>query len=123
MFMATPEPFKTGCLLKITLLYSPAPRQVRQWVIEVAPNSTVIQAILACSIFKEFPELAENQLIAGIWGQKTPLDRLLENNDRIEIYRSLRVDPKIARRERFDRQGTKSAGLFRQKRPGAKSGY
>ena len=121
--MVTTEPFKTGCLLNITLFYSPAPRQVRRWVIEVAPDSTVIQAILACSIYKEFPELAENQLIAGIWGKKTELDRLLKNNDRIEVYRSLRVDPKIARRERFDRQGTKSAGLFRLKRPGAKSGY
>ena len=105
------------------MLYSPVPRQVRQWTIELALGSTAIQAIAACNIFKEFPELSENRLITGIWGQKVRLDHLLENNDRIEIYRHLRVDPKIARRERFDRQGTKSAGLFRKKRPGAKSGY
>ena len=121
--MATPESSKTGFLLKITVLYSPVRRQVKQWMFELEPGSTVIQAITACDIFQEFPELAENRLMAGIWGQKTRLDHLLENNDRIEIYRHLRVDPKIARRERFDRQGIKSAGLFRQKRLGAKSGY
>lgn len=123
MSMATPERSKAGFLLNITMLYSPVPRQVRQWTIELALGSTAIQAIAACNIFKEFPELSENRLITGIWGQKVRLDHLLENNDRIEIYRHLRVDPKIARRERFDRQGTKSAGLFRKKRPGAKSGY
>ena len=36
---------------------------------------------------------------------------------------TLRVDPKVARRERFNDQGAKSAGLFTKKRPGAKAGY
>jgi sulfur carrier protein len=45
------------------------------------------------------------------------------SGERIEFYRPLRVDPKVARRERFARQGAKSAGLFAKKRPGAKAGY
>ncbi|MBW8723026.1 MAG: RnfH family protein, partial [Polaromonas sp.] len=43
--------------------------------------------------------------------------------DRLEIYRGLRVDPKVARRERFNRQGVKRAGLFAKTRAGAKAGY
>jgi putative ubiquitin-RnfH superfamily antitoxin RatB of RatAB toxin-antitoxin module len=41
----------------------------------------------------------------------------------VEIYRPLRVDPKVARRERFVKQGARTAGLFVKKRPGAKAGY
>jgi len=41
----------------------------------------------------------------------------------VEIWRPLRVDPKLARRERFGRQGARSAGLFAKRRPGSKPGY
>lgn len=120
--MATLEASEKALRLKITLVYSPAPRQVREWMLELEPGTTVIQALSACGIFKEFPELA-SQPVTGIWGRKIRLDQPLTDKDRIEIYRPLRVDPKISRRERFDRQGVKSAGLFTQKRLGAKAGY
>lgn len=121
--MATPEAFEEGLRLNITLVYSPAPRKIREWTLQLCPGATVIQALAACEIFKEFPELVQNQLRTGIWGCKTQLNHLLADNDRVEVYRPLRVDPKTARRERFGRQGAKSAGLFTQKRPGAKAGY
>jgi hypothetical protein len=41
----------------------------------------------------------------------------------VEIYRPLRVDPKVARRERFKKQGARTAGLFASRRSNAKSGY
>jgi putative ubiquitin-RnfH superfamily antitoxin RatB of RatAB toxin-antitoxin module len=37
--------------------------------------------------------------------------------------RTLKVDPKVARRERFVKQGAKAAGLFSQRRAGGKAGY
>jgi putative ubiquitin-RnfH superfamily antitoxin RatB of RatAB toxin-antitoxin module len=123
MSMATREPSKDGVRLNITLVYSPAPREVREWTLALAPGATVSQALAQCGIFEEFPALEKNRLLAGIWGRRIRLDHLLADRDRIEIYRPLRVDPKIARRERFDRQGAKSAGLFTKKRPGAKAGY
>lgn len=121
--MVTPEPAHEGLRLNITLVYSPVQRQVREWMFAVDTGTTLDQALAACRIFDEFPDLAKNRLLAGIWGRKVRLDHLLADKDRIEIYRPLRVDPKTARRERFDRQGAKSAGLFTQKRPGAKAGY
>jgi putative ubiquitin-RnfH superfamily antitoxin RatB of RatAB toxin-antitoxin module len=120
--MAKLEASKKAFRLNITLVYSPAPRQVREWVVDFEPGTTVIQALLACSIFKEYPELA-NKPTTGIWGRKVRLNQPLADKDRIEIYRPLRVDPKTARRVRFDRQGVKSAGLFTRKRLGAKAGY
>ena len=41
----------------------------------------------------------------------------------IELCRALRVDPKVARRERFKQQGARRTGLFAKKRPGAAAGY
>ncbi len=109
--------------LKITVLYSPAPRQVRQWVLSLPGGATLAQALATCRLFQDFPELQAGRLQLGIWGRKVSLNQPLHHSDRIEVYRALRVDPKIARRERFNRQGAKSAGLFATKRPGAKAGY
>jgi uncharacterized protein len=109
--------------LKISLVYSPAPRQVREWSLELAPGSTVAQALAEGGIFEEFPGLQTTQPALGIWGKKTSLAQVLKEGDRVEIYRDLRVDPKIARRERFDRQGVKQAGLFAKTRKGGKAGY
>jgi uncharacterized protein len=51
-------------------------------------------------------------LPVGIWGRKARLDDVLSDHDRVEIYRPLRIDPKLARRERFRKQGVRAAGLF-----------
>ena len=109
--------------LAITLLYSPAPRQVREWPLTLPCGSTVAQALAASGMLAEFPELAQSRLLVGIWGRKTSLREVLHPQDRLEIYRPLRVDPKIARRERFSKQGVKKSGLFANKRAGAKAGY
>lgn len=121
--MASPENAKTSLALKISLVYSPAPRQVREWVLELDAGATVAQALLACHIFEEFSELQSDRLRVGIWGRKSSLGHLLQDSDRVEIYRPLRVDPKIARRERFNSQGAKGTGLFSKTRPGGKAGY
>jgi len=118
--MASPE---GGTPLLITLAYSPAPRQVREWTLELAAGATVAQALAASGVFNEFPELRTARLVLGIWGRKTTPGHVLHRQDRVEIYRGLRVDPKVARRERFNRQGAKRAGLFAKTRAGAKAGY
>jgi putative ubiquitin-RnfH superfamily antitoxin RatB of RatAB toxin-antitoxin module len=109
--------------VNIVLVYSPAPRQVREWPLVLPPGSTVAQAIEASGLLAEFPELAPGRLTTGIWGRKTGLQQVLREQDRLEIYRPLQVDPKVARRERFSRQGVKKSGLFAKKRAGAKAGY
>ncbi len=110
-------------IVKITILYSPAPRKVSEWKLDVAPGSNIKQALLQCSVLTEFADLALNTLTTGVWGKRYSQNHKLKENDRIEIYRPLRVDPKVARRERFTRQGAKRAGLFANKRVGAKAGY
>jgi putative ubiquitin-RnfH superfamily antitoxin RatB of RatAB toxin-antitoxin module len=109
--------------MNIVLVYSPAPRQVREWTLVLPPGSTVAQALESSGIFLAFPELAASRPLLGIWGRKTSLKQALQDADRLEIYRPLRVDPKVARRERFNKQGVNKSGLFARKRAGAKAGY
>lgn len=106
----------------VVVVYSAAPRQSREWHLELATGETVAQA-LARSVLASFPNLDPKALSTGIWGKKTRLSHVLQAGDRLEVYRPLRVDPKVARRERFDKQGAKTAGLFATRRAGAKAGY
>ena len=109
--------------MKVTVAYSPAPRQVREWTLDIPSGSSARQAVVQCGMLAEFTDLALDGLNAGIWGKRYSLNHKLKDKDRVEIYRSLRVDPKVARRERFTSQGAKRAGLFANKRVGAKAGY
>ena len=110
-------------VLRITVMYSPGPRRVEEVVFEVAAGATVLDAVRASTLPARFAELAAADLSLGIWGQKTGPDHLVQHGDRVEIYRPLQVDPKVARRMRFEAQGARTAGLFARRRPGAKAGY
>ena len=109
--------------LRVTVVYSPAAREVREVALLVEPGATVSSALRRSGLLDQFPEIAGASLPMGIWGRKAPPDQLLRDQDRIEIYRPLKVDPKVARRARFVKQGARAAGLFARKRPGAKAGY
>ena len=50
-----------------------------------------------------------------MWNHRASPEQRLRDQDRVEVYRPLRVDPKLARRERFARQGKRTAGLFARK--------
>lgn len=74
-------------------------------------HPTVQQAILQSKILNIVPELNEcihdlNKLEnrVGIFGRLVSLESLVEDGDRIEIYRILKKDPKLARRERAKRE-------------------
>ena len=112
--------------IDITLMYSPAPRLVHERVLELTAGVTVKQAIEQSGLLAECPEIDVSQpeaFTVCIWGKKTTPNHVLRDLDRIEICRPLTVDPKVARRERFQKQGTSRAGLFSKRREGAKPGY
>jgi putative ubiquitin-RnfH superfamily antitoxin RatB of RatAB toxin-antitoxin module len=89
----------------------------------VPPGSTVADALKESGVVTQW-ELGEVQAKdIGVWGRKAALSQVLREGDRIEIYRALTVDPKVARRERFAKQGSRSSGLFATRRAGAKAGY
>ena len=109
--------------MKITLMHAPAPREVVEAVLDVPEGSTLRQALEQAGWLQRFPAIEAEALALGIWGRKASWDRVLREGDRVEVVRGLRVDPKVARRERFMGQGARSTGLFARRRPGSKAGY
>lgn len=109
--------------MRVLVLYSPAPRQVLEWAVDLPAGATVRDAVRASG----WPEATRGQDVSaldiGIWGRRSTLEQAVQEGDRVEIYRPLLVDPKVARRERFQKQGARAAGLFAKRRPGAKPGY
>ncbi len=109
--------------VSVSVVYSPAPRQLCEVHLSLPSGSTVLQALQASGFLEQFLPPDPARTSVGVWGRKTAWSQTLRENDRVEIYRPLTVDPKVARRERFAKQGSRSAGLFVRKRPGAKTGY
>ena len=111
--------------VQVTVVYAPHARHVEEVTLDVPTGSTLQQALLRSGLVQRFPELAEPELEMGVWGKLNadPAHTCVQQDDRVEVYRALRVDPKLARRERFKGQGARTTGLFARKREGAKAGY
>jgi len=68
--------------------------------IEVPVGCTVEQAIELSGIREKFSDMKVNRDEVGIFSRKVPLEQVLLEGDRVEIYRPLIADPKEARRAR-----------------------
>lgn len=86
-------------MISITVCYATPEKQV-QIVLSVEESCTVALAIKRSNILAQFPEIKLASVVVGIFGQRVKLDSNIQNGDRIEIYRSLLIDPKEARRLR-----------------------
>lgn len=106
--------------LHITVAHASKPGQVKLWELALPMGATVADALTHC---RAHGALAEEPVAMGIWGQLVTHATVLQDGDRLELYRSLTVDPKLARRQRFASQGARAAGLFARRRPGGKQGY
>ena len=107
----------------MSVVYAPRARKIDEVKLSLEQPCTVLRALQQSGLLLRYPEIDNHHVLVGVWGRRVKLDQLLRNHDRLEIYRPLRVDPKVARRERFASQGSRAAGLFDKKRLGAKAGY
>lgn len=111
-------------LMQVDVVYSPQARSVNECQLQLQQGATVGDALAQSHFLDGLDGATVAALECGVWGRKLPLQHVLRDGDRVEIYRPLRVDPKEARRQRFAGQGKKrAAGLFVKKRQGAKAGY
>lgn len=66
----------------------------------VPGGTTIEQAIHRSGVLQDVPGIDLHAQQVGLYGKKRPLDTVLRERDRIEIYRPLLADPKEARRKR-----------------------
>lgn len=109
--------------IQVTLVCSPAARVVHEDLLSLADDASAQDAVLASRLPASYPSLDWHALQPGVWGRVVTWDSRLKDGDRLELCRDLLVDPKVARRERFARQGARGTGLFAKRRAGAKAGY
>ena len=117
-------------MIEIQCVFSPAPRQVLLMSLRLPVGSLVKDALAQLGQLPEWRALVtglsadfENHPKQGIWGRLVAPQHALKQGDRLEIYRTLLVDPKMARKQRFKRQGKGRTGLFARRRVGSVAGY
>jgi len=88
--------------ITIEIVYG-VPHKQKILTISIDANATVEQGIKESGIMKLFPEidLAINKV--GVWNRAVKLSEILEDLDRIEVYRPLIADPKDVRKRRAEK--------------------
>lgn len=71
--------------------------------LQVPAGTSIHQAIKLSGVEDFYPEKDSSTLKTGIYGKITSPETILYQNDRIEIYRPLIIDPKEKRRLKSDR--------------------
>ena len=89
--------------LHVEVVYSLVAGSTRQVALTLPLGSTVADALRqAC------PELTPEGVTVGVWGKLRASTDTLRDRDRVEIYRPLLVDPKEARRQRYQSHRAKA---------------
>ena len=83
-----------------------APDRVFLRELQLPRGASVHDAIEASGFRQAWPEVAIDAGRLGIFARKADFTTLLQEGDRVEIYRALKVDPKDARRKRAQRGAT-----------------
>ena len=89
--------------MQVEVVYSPASGCTRQVSLTLPGGSRVSDALREAG-----PEFPFEGLAVGVWGKLRALNDALRDKDRVEIYRPLLVDPKEARRQRYQSHRAKA---------------
>jgi len=79
------------------------PEKQKILTITTAENTTVEQAIVESGMLALFEDIDLTKNKVGIWNRAAKLSDIIEDGDRIEIYRPLLADPKEVRKRRAEK--------------------
>lgn len=86
-------------MIRVEVVFALPEIQVLE-AVELRDGASVQDAIDASGLAERFPEEQLDALPTGIWGRVAEREQRLKSGDRVEIYRSLVLDPREARRQR-----------------------
>ena len=90
---------ETGARISAVVVYC-RPDRMRLLPVDLPAGATLRDAVVASGLLRLEPALAEQPLDLGVFNRPRPADSPVRDGDRIEVYRPLRVEPKVARRVR-----------------------
>ena len=87
--------------ISVSVVYA---EKTRQWIeeLEIDRGSTVAECLAHSGLMDTVPaleNLSVDQLHLGVYSKPIALEDLMEEGDRLEIYRPLTADPKEVRRQ------------------------
>ena len=91
--------------LAVQVCHAASPSHIVMIDLEVAPGTTLLQAIEQSGLLDQVADLDLARYRVGIWNKLKPLETALRDRDRIEVYRPLLADPMDARRRRAAKSG------------------
>jgi len=109
--------------MKIEVVISMGPRQVVCALVDCEPGSTAAHAKSLSLQQLGLNAKGFSPWRSAVWGKAVQMNTPLVQGDRLELLRPLLVDPKLARKQRFKRQGKGRTGLFARRRVGSVAGY
>lgn len=89
---------------EVTVVFSPAPGCDEQVRVKWVPGVSLSALIEASGMPQRHPAFDFARAQTGIWGKLVSRDAVVRVHDRIEIYRPLLVDPKVARARRASKK-------------------
>jgi putative ubiquitin-RnfH superfamily antitoxin RatB of RatAB toxin-antitoxin module len=89
--------------IRVQVCFARPERQILK-ELDVPHGTTLHEAVEQSAMLREIPEIDLTVLRTGIHGKQKPLDTILRDRDRVEIYRPLIADPKDSRRKRAQRK-------------------
>ena len=94
----------------VKVVYALPDRQVLTEL--TVPVGSTVRDVVACSgLLERFPEIDLETNRVGVYSRLVELDAVVNDGDRVEIYRPLTADPKSARRRRArEKRATGRAG-------------
>lgn len=87
--------------MRVEVAYA-KPEKQQIIALDVPEGTTVFEAAELSGIVDEFPEINLDETKMGLFGKavRNPKEEVLKPSDRVEIYRPLLIDPKVARANR-----------------------
>jgi len=88
--------------ITIEIVYG-VPHKQKILTLKLDAGVTVEQAIMDSGIIALFPEIDLSVNKVGIWNRAVKLSEIVDDLDRIEVYRPLIADPKDVRKRRAEK--------------------
>lgn len=86
-------------MINIEVVYATLNQQFKA-CLHLPSGLTIREALVASAFLEKFPHFNVETLNVGIFSKKKSLETIVQNGDRVEIYRPLVCDPKEQRRKR-----------------------
>ena len=93
-------------MLNATVVYADGGRQATVIVMKAAAGATLGDVIGVSGVLTAHPEIVLEQSKIGVWGKLRKASALVNNHDRIEIYRGLLAEPNATRLARAAKKKT-----------------